>query len=74
MEIKKKDPTCKIFRHLIYFVCEELLNQFINNNGDCNASTFRLINWSVITDKKIDGILKFKYLIINLILYIFFLF
>ena len=49
--------THTIFRHLVDFVYEELLDQFINNNGDCEYSTFRLINWSIITDKRFDGIL-----------------
>jgi hypothetical protein len=52
----KKDPTNKIFRHLLDFVYEELLNQFINNNGDCKDSTFRLVNWLNITNYSTNGI------------------
>jgi hypothetical protein len=51
----KNDPTNKIFRYLLDFVYKELLNQFINNNGNCKCSTFQLINWSVITEKRTDG-------------------
>jgi hypothetical protein len=50
--------TQKIFKNLVNFVYEELLNQFLNNNGDCEESTFRLVNWSIILDRKrTEGIL-----------------
>ena len=45
----------KIFRENLNFVYEELLNQFLNNNGYCKNSTFLLINWAVIFDDKIEG-------------------
>jgi hypothetical protein len=56
------DTTQIIFRHLVDFVYKELIKQFLNNNGECVDSTFRLINWSVITDNLNYGIfLKFKF-------------
>jgi hypothetical protein len=48
----KKDTTNKIFRHLLDFVYDELLNQFINNNGECEDSTLWMVN---LLDIKNDG-------------------
>jgi hypothetical protein len=53
MEIDKKedDTTNKICRLVLNFVHEELLNQFISNNGDCKESTFWLLK-SISSDGK----------------------
>lgn len=45
----------KLFRVNVNFVYEELLNQFLNNNGDCKLSTFWLIGWGIICNPKNDG-------------------
>ena len=42
--------TIKLFKCNINFVYEELIDQFINHNGDCREATFCLINWSVLLD------------------------
>ena len=51
----KKDLTEEFFRIIVDFVYEELLHQYINQKGNCKASTFWLINWNIIIDKKNDG-------------------
>ena len=54
------DITNKLFRQNVDFVYEEILSQFINNNGNCKSSTFWLINWGIIFDRRNDGIKSFK--------------
>lgn len=49
------DRSNKLFRFIVNFVYEELINQFINNNAECNSSAFWLINWNLISDKTVDG-------------------
>ena len=41
-----------LFRLIVDYVYEEILKDFFNNDGECNYSTFSLINWSVIIDNK----------------------
>ena len=47
--------TSRIFRFVVNFVYEELLNQFLNNNGECKESTYLLINWTSIVENSNDG-------------------
>ena len=62
MDAVKKDEfsTNNLFKLLVNFVYETLLDQFINNNGECKYSTFSLINWNVLIDDKNEGIKKNK--------------
>ena len=50
-----EENTNKLFRQLVNFVYEELLNQFLNNNGDCKESTYLLLNWTSIVENSNDG-------------------
>ena len=53
--IDSDETTNRLFRLVVNFVYEELLNQFINNNGHCKDSTFLLINWGSILENSNDG-------------------
>ena len=55
----------KLFRLNVNFVYEELLNQFVNNNGDCKLSTFWLISWGIICDPKNTGKSTFFFFLIS---------
>jgi|LakMenEpi03Aug12_release.lakeMendotaPanAssembly.Ray.scaffolds.fasta_scaffold5119049_1 hypothetical protein len=52
----QQDVTNELFRQNVDFVYEEILSQFINNNGNCKSSTFWLINWGIIFDRRNEGI------------------
>ena len=45
----------KVFRLLVDFVYKEVINEFINNNGECKNKNFTLINWSILFDKNNKG-------------------
>jgi hypothetical protein len=64
MELLNNDPSnsriCeliqnKIFRVNVNFVYEELLNQFLNNNGECKLGKYFIIK----EDRYLRVILKF---------------
>jgi hypothetical protein len=42
--------SIKLFKCNVNFVYEELIQQFINNNGNCDEATFFLINWGILFD------------------------
>ena len=46
----------KVFRLVVNFVYEEILNQFIISNGQCSETTFSLINWNLLIGCKNKGI------------------
>jgi hypothetical protein len=48
--------TNKLFRLLVSYVHSEIFDQFINNHGDCKFETFHLVNWSLVIDKRKDGL------------------
>ena len=48
----------KVFRLLVNFVYEEILNQCTNENGECRETTYSLINWNILVDSKNKGIMK----------------
>ena len=50
-----KPATNKLFQLLVDFVHDEILDQFVNNNGNCDHATFWLINWSIVIDYREDG-------------------
>ena len=50
-----EENTNKLFRLVVNFVYDELMNQFISNYGDCKSSTFCLINWDVIVNNRNSG-------------------
>ena len=42
--------SIKLFKCNVDFVYEALIQQFINNNGQCDEATFFLINWGILFD------------------------
>ena len=58
-EEKPYANAIKIFNCNVNFVYEELLNQFINNNGQCDSSTYYLINWHILIDSSNNSKIKF---------------
>ena len=56
MEAIDHTSTARLFRLVVNFVYEELLSQFLNNNGECKESTFLLINWTSIIENSNDGL------------------
>jgi hypothetical protein len=58
-----EENTNKLFRLVVNFVYDELLNQFIKNYGDCKSSTFCLINWDVLVNNRNSG--NFSFCLLN---------
>jgi hypothetical protein len=50
-----ENAAINIFKSNVRFVYDELINQFINDKGNCSESTFCLINWSYILDPNNEG-------------------
>jgi hypothetical protein len=50
-----ENAAINIFKSNVSFVYDELIKQFINDNGNCSESTFCLINWSYILDPNNEG-------------------
>jgi hypothetical protein len=44
------ENSLKIIKYNLNYVYHELINEFINNKGHCNDSTYNLINWEYILD------------------------
>ena len=44
------DDSTRLFKFVVSFVYEELLEQFITNKGDLKESTFCLVNWGYVLD------------------------
>ena len=44
------ENTIEIMKLNLNYVYKELINEFVNNNGNCNDSTYNLINWNYILD------------------------
>jgi hypothetical protein len=44
------ENSIKIIKLNLNYVYEQLIHEFIKNNGYCNNSTYNLINWKYILD------------------------
>jgi len=44
------ENSVEIIKLNLNYVYKELINEFVNNNGHCNDSTYNLINWHYILD------------------------
>ena len=42
--------SIKLIKYNLNYVYQTLINEFINNKGNCNDSTYNLINWDYILD------------------------
>jgi hypothetical protein len=42
--------SIKVLKLNVNFVYDKIIEQFINNNGNCNEATFSLLNWSHLLD------------------------
>ena len=59
---KYYDPISnELFKLIIDFVYKEIINQFINDDGECKATTFHLINWPILFENNNNGLLKFSF-------------
>ena len=47
--------SSQLFKLIVDFVYDKILNQFIDEKGDCKESTYCLINWSVLTNNTKNG-------------------
>ncbi len=47
---EEMENSIKIIKLNLNYVYEQLINEFINNNGYCNNSTYNLFNWKYILD------------------------
>jgi hypothetical protein len=54
------ENSIKIINYILNFVYDELKEEFIKQNGNCNNSTYNLINWDYILDS--NNCLSFFYL------------
>ena len=54
------EKSKEIIEFNLNYVYDELIQQFLNNNGHCNYLTYNLINWDYILDS--NNCLSFFYL------------
>lgn len=47
---EEMENSIKIIKLNLNYVYEQLIHEFIKNNGYCNNSTYNLINWKYILD------------------------
>jgi hypothetical protein len=47
----ENSSSIKLLKSTVNFVYNELIEEFINNNGLCKEATFTLANWSYLLDQ-----------------------
>jgi hypothetical protein len=52
MDGGKTDDSIRLFKFVVSFVYEELIEQFITHKGECKnfEQTFCLVNWGFVLD------------------------
>jgi hypothetical protein len=44
------EKSIEIIEYNLSYVYQTLIDEFVNNNGCCNESTYNIINWNYIID------------------------